>query len=88
VILEVVQRGESGEDDDGSSPGRGEAGPARFWGVVFVVGDLDELGERLGDHLGDPRDAVQPGRRIATLRSSAGTGLPVAFITPDPGRRA
>jgi hypothetical protein len=63
------------------------AGPARFWGLVVVVSDLDAPAERLGDDLGAPRDAVQPGRRIATLRESAGLGVPVAFMTPDPQRR-
>jgi hypothetical protein len=28
------------------------------------------------------KDAVQPGRRIATVRKQAGLGLPVALITP------
>jgi hypothetical protein len=57
-------------------------GPARFWGLVAVVEDLDALAARLGDDLGAPRDAVQPGRRIATVRESAGLGVPLAFMTP------
>jgi hypothetical protein len=32
--------------------------------------------------LGDIRDAVQPGRRIATVRREAGLGVPVALMTP------
>jgi hypothetical protein len=36
------------------------------------------------DVTGEARDAVQPGRRIATLRSSAGLGIPVALMSPDP----
>jgi hypothetical protein len=59
------------------------AGPARFWGLLVVVSDLDALAERLGGDLGAPRDAVQPGRRIATLRESAGLGVPVAFMSPE-----
>ncbi len=62
-------------------------GPARFWGLVVVVSDVDALAERLGDDLGAPRDAVQPGRRIATLRESAGLGVPVAFMSPAPNTR-
>jgi hypothetical protein len=59
------------------------AGPARFWGLVVIVSDLDAAAARLGDDLGSPRDAVQPGRRIATVRESAGLGVPVALMTPD-----
>ena len=36
----------------------------------------------LGDKLGRVKDAVQPGRRIATVRKEAGLGLPVALISP------
>lgn len=59
-------------------------GPACFWGLVVVVGDLDRLTERLGDQLGEPRAAVQPGRRIATLRAGAGIGPKLAFMDPEP----
>jgi hypothetical protein len=62
-------------------------GPARFWGLVVVVSDIEALAERLGDDLGAPRGAVQPGRRIATLRASAGLGVPVAFMSPAPNTR-
>jgi len=57
-------------------------GEARLWGVTFVVSDLDATAVLLGDHLGAPRDAVQPGRRIATVRREAGLGPGVAFMTP------
>jgi Glyoxalase/Bleomycin resistance protein/Dioxygenase superfamily len=69
VILEVVEHGKV------------EPGPARFWGITFAVADLDACAELLGDRLGSIRDAVQPGRRIATMRESAGLGLPVALIS-------
>ena len=69
VILEVV-----------THPGI-EAGPARFWGITFTVEDLDHCAELLGERLGSIRDAVQPGRRIATVRTSAGLGLPVALMS-------
>jgi hypothetical protein len=58
-------------------------GPARFWGLVLIVGDLEALAARLGEHLGSIRDAVQPGRQIATLRESAGLGQAVAFMTAE-----
>jgi catechol 2,3-dioxygenase-like lactoylglutathione lyase family enzyme len=58
--------------------------PARFYGLAFVVEDIDATAASLGDFCSDPRDAVQPGRRIATVRKDAGLGLPVAFMTPPP----
>ncbi len=73
VILELVEAAEAGP------------GPARFWGLTFVVADLDALAARLGERLGPIRAAVQPGRRIATLRPPAGLGQAVAFMTPAPG---
>jgi hypothetical protein len=67
-ILEVV------EADD----------PVRFWGITFTTADLDATAELLGDKLGRVKDAVQPGRRIATVRTEAGLGFPVALISPKP----
>jgi len=58
-------------------------GPARFWGLVVVVRDLEALAERLGERLGTIRPAVQPGRRIATVRASAGLTPALAFMDPD-----
>jgi hypothetical protein len=57
-------------------------GPAAFWGLVTVVDDLDALAARIAPHLGRPREAVQAGRRIATLRESAGSSVALAFMTP------
>ena len=75
-ILEVVQAPE------GTSVARNPDGPARLWGIAFLVEDLDATGSALGDLLGTPRDAVQPGRKIATLRPEAGLGPAIAFMTP------
>jgi sensor domain CHASE-containing protein len=58
-------------------------GDTRFWGLVVIVSDLDALTERLGDVLKGIRPAVQPGRRIAPLRSKAGLGSAVAFMDPS-----
>lgn len=55
---------------------------ARFYGLALVVDDLDATAATLGDLIGEPGDAVQPGRRIATFRREAGLGLPVALMTP------
>jgi hypothetical protein len=70
-ILEVVGPREANGD-----------GPASFWGLVLVVEDLDAAAARLGPLLGAPRDAVQEGRRIATVRREAGLGTAVALMTP------
>jgi hypothetical protein len=52
--------------------------PPRLWGLVAVVPTLDGLGPLAGE----PRDAVQPGRRIATVPAEAGLGLALALMTP------
>jgi hypothetical protein len=63
------------------------AGPARFWGLVVVVADLVGLRARLGGRgpslLGEIRDAVQPGRQIATLSETAGLSPRIAFMDPE-----
>jgi hypothetical protein len=56
--------------------------PARFYGIAFTVDDLDATAALLGDGLGRVKEAVQPGRRIATLRREAGAGVPLAFMSP------
>jgi hypothetical protein len=55
-------------------------GPAALWGVTVLVTDLDAAVALLGDRAGSVRDAVQPGRRIVTVRAEAGGGLPLAFM--------
>jgi hypothetical protein len=60
---------------------------ASFWGFVWNVADLDAAAEMLGaDVLTTPKAAVQPGRSIATVRSSAGLGIPMALMTVPPPR--
>lgn len=67
----------------GPSRPTGSGAPARFRGLAFVVDDLDATAAGLGEWCGPPHDAVQPGRRIASLRhEEAGIGVPVAFLTP------
>jgi catechol 2,3-dioxygenase-like lactoylglutathione lyase family enzyme len=78
-ILEVVQAPE------GTSVARDPSGPARLWGLAFLVADMERTAQALGGLLGSPRDAVQPGRRIATLRGEAGLGPAVAFMTAGGG---
>lgn len=69
-ILEVV---EAADMDGDAKP--------RFWGITFTTADIDAAAELLGDKLGRVKEAVQPGRRIATVRKEAGLGLPVALIS-------
>jgi hypothetical protein len=71
AILEIVE-----------APGI-PAGPARFWGLVVVVADLVGVRARLAPHVGEIRDAVQPGRQIATLAQSAGLSPRIAFMDPE-----
>lgn len=77
TILEVVQ-----EPPEAIERGGGVDRPAFFWGLAFVTPDLDATVAGLGDRISEVRAAVQPGRRIATLRRSAGLSVPVALLTP------
>jgi hypothetical protein len=57
-------------------------GPAGFYGLAFTVDDLDATKEFYGDDIGVPKAAVQPGRRIATLRhKQIGLSVPLAFMS-------
>jgi hypothetical protein len=82
TILEVVQ-----EPTEATERAGGDR-PAFFWGLAFLAPDLEATVAGLGDRVSKIRPAVQPGRRIATLRRSAGLALPVALMTPAPGRGA
>jgi hypothetical protein len=75
TIIEVV-----------GSPTANGPGPARFYGLAFTVAELDATARFLGERMGPPKDAVQPGRRIATLDRSAGSTVAMAFMSPEPGR--
>ena len=79
TILEVVQEPPEAIERAGGDH------PAFFWGLAFCVPDLDASVAMFGDRAGEARAAVQPGRRIATLRRSAGLSLPVALMTPPAG---
>lgn len=79
VLVEVVGPPEPPEAAEAA------ARPARFWGLAFRSADLDATKALLGDALDGPKDAVQPGRRIATLRLGAeGPSVAVAFMSPRP----
>ena len=75
VILEVVER----RLVDPDAP----RGASSYWGFVLTVENLDEAIAHLGpDVLGAARPAVQPERRIATVRRAANLGVPLALMTP------
>lgn len=74
VILEVVER-----------PDLEDSTPASIWGLVLTVADLDAAVAWLGpDAVSQPRQAVQPGRRIATVATEVGLGLAVALMSVAP----
>jgi hypothetical protein len=73
VVLEVIGPVEPRNDK-----------PARFYGLAFTVADLDATADYLGPRLHPAKAAVQPGRRIATLDKNAGSGVAMAFMSPEP----
>ena len=79
TILEVVQ-----EPPEATERAGGDR-PAFFGGRAFTAPDLERTGAFLGDRVSEIRDAVQPGRQIATLRRNAGLSVPIALITPPQG---
>jgi hypothetical protein len=76
-ILELIQ-----EPEDVIERAGGREHPARFWGMALVVADLERTVELLAEHVSPARPAVQAGRRIATVRRSAGLTVPLALMSP------
>jgi hypothetical protein len=74
VILEVV--GPDVVDPETAN------GPASFFGIALISPDLDATFAYLGDRMKAPVDAVQRGRRIATISSRAGAKVPIAVMSP------
>ena len=74
VIVEIVERS--------------DVERAALWGFVMTASNIDDVAAHMGpDVIGVPREAVQPGRRIASFRSSVGLGVAVALITPEATRQ-
>jgi glyoxalase/bleomycin resistance protein/dioxygenase superfamily protein len=72
VVVEVV-----------GSPDTASDGPATLWGITYVVADIDATASFYGDRTTPVKDAVQPGRRITTLRHHEfGMSVPSALISP------
>jgi hypothetical protein len=82
-ILELVAEpdGVAASSSEGERDG-GAQRPSRFWGLALLVEDLERTAQQLAPHVGEVRAAVQPGRRIATVRRSAGLSLPIALMSP------
>jgi hypothetical protein len=57
VIVEVV-----------GSPVAASDGPSILWGITYVVADIDATASFFGDRTAPVKAAVQPGRRITTVR--------------------
>jgi hypothetical protein len=71
VIVEVV-----------GAPDAEGGGPSTLWGVTFTVADIDATAAFLGGRTSSVKDAVQPGRRITTLRHrDCGMSVRVAFLS-------
>jgi len=75
AVLEVV------EHPPGTPAAEDPAAPAGFYGLALATPNIDATARSFGPLLGEVRDAVQPGRRIATVRRDAQLGLPVAFMS-------
>ncbi|HMD51190.1 MAG TPA: hypothetical protein VKG62_00635, partial [Solirubrobacteraceae bacterium] len=75
-ILEVVQ-----EPEEVLARTGGPDRPTRFWGLALLAEDLDRTVAAFAPHVGTIRPAVQPGRRIATVRRTAGLAVPIALMS-------
>lgn len=75
TVLEVVS------GDTGTGVPAAES-PATWFGLAVDVEDLDQTRVALAEAMGDVKDAVQPGRRIATFRHKQ-LGLSVAVAAMD-----
>ena len=80
--LETIWR-ELGQDglQEAIAPLQREVKAHRLWGLALRVQDLDRTLASLAPHASPARPAVQPGRRIATVRRSAGIGIPLALMS-------
>ncbi|MDT5078951.1 MAG: hypothetical protein QOJ80_3588 [Mycobacterium sp.] len=71
VIVEVV-----------GSPESTSEGPSTLWGITYVVADVDATASFFSDRTSPVKEAVQPGRRITTLRHHEfGMSVRTAFIS-------
>jgi len=73
AVLEVI----------GGQEATGDGG-MRVFGLALTSADLDATASYLGARLHSAKDAVQPGRRIATLDRGAGSSVALAFMSAPP----
>jgi len=67
VIIEVVERADVSQTS--------------LWGLVLATESFDDIVDHAGDLVTTPKAAVQPGRRISTVKDSAGLGVAVALMS-------
>ena len=71
MIVEVV-----------GAPDTAGEGPSSLWGMTYSVTDIDATAPFFGDRTAPVKDAVQPGRRVTTLRHRAfGMSVRTALIS-------
>lgn len=76
TILELI--GPDSADPDG-------IGVATVFGLAVATEDLDVTLDFLGESISEPRDAVQEGRKIATVDTAAlDVSVPVVVLSPHP----
>ncbi len=58
-------------------------GEASIWGLALVSSNLQTTSHVLDAHLSEPKDAVQPGRKIATMRTKElDISVPIVVMSP------
>lgn len=56
---------------------------ASVWGLALVTGNLQTTCHVLADNLSEPRDAVQPGRKITTMNTTdLDISVPIVILSP------
>lgn len=76
VIIEVIGPVEGKESGQST-------GTASIWGLALVSSNLQTTAHVLDDKLSEPRDAVQPGRKIATVRTKElDISVPLVVMSP------
>lgn len=80
ALLEIVTT-TGARDTAETRPG----GAATVWGIAVTAPDLDATAAWFGERAGAPRDAVQAGRRISTVRRDAvGCSIEIAVMSARP----